>query len=376
MNSSISLQAEFDSIFKESGGYFDPTVLIKPELLNNIINGSQLVIQNLQKGNAKLPDVFIAFIDNGVLNAAVTKNADKYFIGINIGTFFLLNDIFFRMLSNRHVLTDFGDCSKESEGNKIFNPQITDVDILFSAKEPSEKITPKDIKRFYLAQLLSSLAMKFLFLHEYAHIIYGHLDFYIDSTKACTLVELLYSENNNDLKRIEPLISQTLEMDADCFAVNIAMQDILFITRNTSLIKEQISFFYNDLSTSLRIWLFAVYSLFRLFGASTPKETDLKRLSHPPPGIRQHIIFATMHTIFQSKPETNILQDIPTICVNTLQEVEEAFQQISYSSLNSDAIRFAYKQSSFEHVSFLLQHWNTVRPLLEKYAYANLAPLH
>jgi hypothetical protein len=369
----MTLEEEFDLLFKSYGGSFNPKKTNHPEILENTINGCRNILNNHKQNNSKLPEAYFGFINNPVLNAIASKKDNNYFIGINIGTYFLLLDIFNRMLSSKEILTEFGNVSEESDNVKIFDPQITDARIFYMAKEPPAPVAPKNPVRYYLAQLLTAYSIKYLLLHEYAHIIFGHLDFLNSQNNSFECSELTY---NNFKNGIDPLTSQILELDADSYAIYTAIKEILVLQENSSLIKDELLPFYKDLSTAIKVWLFAVYTLFRLFGNSVPKVEDLKKLSHPPSGIRQHILFATSYSVFETKPETKFLEIIPNLCVETMKEAESAFQKISIKKLNSEALAFAYKKESFDHVTFLMKHWNNVRPKLEQYAYGNLAPLY
>ena len=73
--------------------------------------------------------------------------------------------------------------------------------------------------------------------------------------------------------------------------------------------------------------------------------------------------------------DEEFLKTLSEIIVNTIPEVEKAFEEISEQGYDTKAIAFAYKKESLDHVSFLMANWGNVRPLLEKYATGNLAPI-
>jgi hypothetical protein len=72
------------------------------------------------------PAINCNFIDNPAVNAVASKlpASEQYYLGIHIGTFHILNDLFLRMLSSRTILPWVGDASKEKDTCKLFNPQI------------------------------------------------------------------------------------------------------------------------------------------------------------------------------------------------------------------------------------------------------------
>jgi hypothetical protein len=369
----LKLSFEFDKIFKHLGGLFDYKKLGRPELFEYPLNGAKDQINSLRLTNSKLPNVFINFIDSSLLNAVVSKNEYGYFIGLNTGTIFLLNDLFFRMLASPNILKEFGDISKECKTKKIYNAQITDLNLLFLAKETTEDVAPKDEIRFTLALLLSSFAIKFLIMHEYAHIIFGHVDYMGHTTNEFSWNEINYDKNT--IKNIDSLFTQTCEMDADCFGVNIGMQELNIYFQNLPEVKDELKLFFKDIRVSLKLWIFSVYSMFRLFGYRDYNINDVKSYSHPPSGIRQHMIFASIYTIFEAKKERLILDSIDEV-VKVFSSVEQAFEEISHQAYNHAAFKFAYSSEARKHVSLLMSNWNNVRPHLEKYATGNLAPLH
>ncbi|MFA6151717.1 MAG: hypothetical protein WC716_10390 [Chitinophagaceae bacterium] len=364
----------FDKCFKQKGGHFDYTTLVQPKIFEFLLNGCRNDIKSIRTDNPNLPEVYFDFIKNTSLNACASKMDGKYFIGINIGTYFLISDLFFRMLATKTILPEYGDISNEDDVKKIFNAQITDTNILYVAKDPHEKVAPKGIVRHHLAQLLTSFAIKFLVMHEYGHIIYGHVDYLENKTKNCYWSEI--AETNNDNK-LDSLFSQTLEMDADCYGINIGITQLISYSENINKIKEELNKFYSPLESSLSLWFFSIYSLFRLFGYHNRDIEKMKVTHHPQSGIRQHIVFASTHTIFQSKPHyKELLEKIPRLALKTIQTVEKAFEEISMQGYDSKAIKIAYERESQDHVLFLMRNWNNVRPKLEKFAKGNLKPIY
>jgi hypothetical protein len=364
----------FDKCFKERGGHFDHKILDNPIMLEFLLKGCRRDIEEIREGRPDLPEVYFDFINNSSLNACAAKMDGKYFIGIHIGTFFLLSDLFLRMLSNKNVLSEFGDTSHESDSKKIFNAQITDTTILFLAKDPNESISPKDPVRLNLAQLLTSFAIKFLVMHEYGHIIFGHLDYLESKTKVSHWTEI--EDETLKLKSLSPITSQTLEMDADSYAVLRGVRQIIFLSGNIDNIKQELKPFYSSLESSLTLWFYSIYSLFRLFGYSNCDPLKIKKTLHPQTGIRQHIVFATTHTILQNEPYKELLKRMPSLAMSIVNKVEKAFEEISFQGYDSRAIKIAYEKESQEHVLELVKNWNNVRPELEKYAKGKLAPMY
>src|SRR4051812_17462460 len=63
--------------------------------------------------NPKTPNILVRFINNSTVNGTVLKIESTYYIGIFLGFIYVMNDLFFRMLSSPNILTAYGDPSKE-----------------------------------------------------------------------------------------------------------------------------------------------------------------------------------------------------------------------------------------------------------------------
>lgn len=106
-----------------------------------------------------LPVIYCKFINDTTLNAVVRKSQNSYFIGINIGTFYILQDLFYRMLSQNSVLMEFGDSFKEINPQPLVNTQISDLNTLIDCRDPYINIVPKNPKRQDIANLLTGFTI-------------------------------------------------------------------------------------------------------------------------------------------------------------------------------------------------------------------------
>jgi len=320
-----------------------------------------------------LPDVYIDIIDNSSLNACATKSGQKYFIGIHGGTIFLIYDIFFRMMSSRNIFTGIGDVTKEAETKKIFNAQLTDLGQLAVVKDQHEILTPVSYARGLLAQLFIDIAIEFLIAHEYAHIIFGHVD-YCHSILGTFEIEET-TQKSTTSKVIDPLVSQTLEMDADSFATNRGMEMLNLIFTNPNFAVPDAQQFYKNWPSMIKMWVFSIYTFFRIFG-HTNNSNSIKTDLHPPASIRSHLVMANIFSIFQVKYDTSLLSEISTICIDAALTVEKAFEEISHQGFDLAPLDFSKKEEALIHGRFLMKNWNIVRPLLEPFTYIPLSPLH
>jgi hypothetical protein len=319
-----------------------------------------------QSHNPKIPKINIDFIYNTELNAKAAKYNSNYFIGINCGTFFLAFDLFQRFMSSPNILPLIGNVKAEVQTKKIYNAQLTDFKQLM-IQERNEPISPNDQTRLMYAMLFTDRVMEFVFHHEYYHVVNGHLDLIGENRKMFAISE------NAAPTIIDPIVMQTLEMDSDCNAVSrsINLLDSWVKTENKIPVE---NLFYSDLETAISNWLFAVYTFFRIFGFRDYTSYPLPSYKHPPSGIRQQLIFGTLATMFQSRPEKNMLERIPNICVSILDAVENAFAEVSEVEMDRLAIAFAYTSDAQNHIKVIMNNWNDLRPKLLKYATVDLAP--
>lgn len=140
------------------------------------------------------------------------------FVGINHGAVFTIIHTFLRILSHPDSFPHVGNRSLENASRVVIN-QLT-TNILVSGIPPC---TPNCPIRYNFANILSEIALSFLFFHEITHLRNGHLEYLSEHYRTTVLTEA--SPSNYDGK-ITPLIMQTLEWDADSggivFALNAA----------------------------------------------------------------------------------------------------------------------------------------------------------
>lgn len=357
----------FDAVFKSKGGYYDTHQLQEPlkQLLDNIIKGTNGQISAIRKDRMHYPIPIVHIIASSKLGASAGKSEEKYFIGINLATWFILNDLFFRMLSSRNILKQFGDPSKEGETQKINFAAITELRDLAIEKNPNENVFPRDSTRAILAQFMTALAIKFLSMHEYAHVVFGHVDY----------KEKLLREG----KSLSPLDSQTLEYDADCYASQIAFREMAYIFENSAEVKDELHPFYADLETIIFVWAYAIYSMYRLFQVFGVDEDTLHLNKYPHVGIRQRFMMTMTCTLLDmaAKRDTKYmgtLDKVSGILRNVIEQAERAFDEISNQGFCDGNIRFAFSPKADSHYKKIHNHFDNVRPELEKFSYGTFSP--
>lgn len=358
-------QLDFDKHFKSIGGSFLSPQNNLGEMYRHTIKGYYSRMKEYQEIHPDFPSVNVDYIDNTLLNAVASKKDGKYYIGIYAGTFILLNELFLRMMSSPNIYPEIGDSSKEVPTKKLFNPHQFDLSIYSMCKPDDEDVMPKDPTRRLYAALLTKTALNFLFDHEYAHIAFGHVDYLAASQK-------IFSMEENEIIKVDPLNYQTLEMDADCFATHQGMLLLKKINDSPLIVKEQRRPFYCGWENGMFNWLFAVYSLFRIFGYKNYKLSELLQYTHPPTGIRQRIISASVMDTLADRIHAGITEKLIDINHEVIDKVENAFNEISESELDRNAINFAYTSEANQHIGVIIENWKVVKPHLAPYSFGPL----
>lgn len=202
----------FDLLTKTYGGRH---VYPRPDIFDKLVLRYNLIFDLYSKDPNLLrpfPKIIYDFVENSNFNAFALNAGPRYIIGVNWSVFVLLSDIFSRMLANPNILKNIGDVSKEK-----LMPQISDYYTnafdLFDSFENSKYIVaqPIDNIRKKYADLLTLLAMDFIFEHELSHILFGHVDYINDKYG----IKIFSEFSNNDVQIKNNTDFQTLEMDAD-----------------------------------------------------------------------------------------------------------------------------------------------------------------
>jgi hypothetical protein len=371
-----NLEVEFDRIFINYGGSLE---LRQPSLpkVDNSIESLQIIILNLQRSNPALPTPYVSIINSYEVNAIVRKEGDIYFIGLFYGTLLLLYEIFRRMLANPNVLVEAGESAKEQLSKKILNAQYTNFEHFFNAVMPAKGSMPIDPVRAELANYLASEAIMFLLLHEYGHIVNGHVDALNSLQPKKSFEEQLANilSTNSEVEISHIMFRQTCEYDADAWANNILLQFIKARVSGAAIVSTLIQFVRESHEAAIYYYNFAIYVYWRLFGMEYENGRNLLHSTHPPSGIRQHFIMALIHTIFESYG-IEYANKIGMQCSSSLFEAEKAFNEISERGFNPLGITTTYKQKAHtDHIEILSDNWTNVRPILEPYAYVKLAPI-
>jgi hypothetical protein len=347
------LEMEFDAFFKNKGG-------ISHDVFSNIpLNQSFLVyaraeIELLRTKDANIPPIYVDLVDNPALNAVAGRSGNQYFIGIYIGAILQSFAIFSRMLSSNTILKNIGDPALEGPPQKMHDIQLKEV--ISPILSYKRSLLPNDPIRVATVKMFVKHVLDFLIFHEYAHIVHGHLDY-------CNTI------SDQSPTSVDPLIFQTLEVSADSFST-IMNLFLLYkgVPEKNHIITEELQSYYRDRDTALKMWLFPIYTYFRLFG-----HTNLRHCitsdKHPAPGCRANLIMDEVLFFMDYTFGNAAVDPLAERCIDIIIEVEEAFAEVSEQGLDARTIRSSFSDEMMNHTRNLFAKQSEIDELLKEYSY-------
>lgn len=373
------MNSELEKIIQSKGGLFiindDPskkTIQIF-EQIKSIFDRLIIYVEKelYQESSRKISYGFLVGTD---LNAfAYASPSDEEipfdFIGINAGVIFTLLDIFGRILSHPDNFPDIGNVSLEV-AERTYISHLTSNHIT----SKNSLCFPKCPIRYIYADNLMITALTFLFFHEVTHLRNGHLEYIKDE-----LGYLYWQEAvSTGEKKLAPLVHQTLEMDADCGAVLMTLNESYKLIQLVSSLKNEVDpnilrafkFSHGDNESATKTVVFSTYILFRLFDISEWSYYYQYEQSHPQPPIRMLWITATLHEIFLQKPTYMYDYNIfGKDAAKTIIEAEIACGKIQNEQADMRGIASVITNTYMkkEYLTKLEKVWKTIRPQLENY---------
>lgn len=354
-------EREFDELFKSKGGRHSRDNSAT-EYFNWILENSRNLVSSLLRDRPNLPEPFIDIVDNNAPNAFASKKDGKYFIGISSGAISLVYDIFISMMSSESIFKDVGDITVEIDRTKFFEASLTEINQL----GPQGKSLNVDLTRILFAQQLIKMVFEFLICHEYAHILLGHVDYLHSVLGNFEIEEMLTAQSVK--KSFDCIVSQTIEVDADMFATDRGVDLLDFLISNPGILAPELTPFFKDWQTALKVWIVANYTFFRIFSNQNIVE-GIKKTSHPPPAVRSHLVLTTICKILQPRNDIHVLDRISKICIDTATAVEGAFEIIFQTEKGIGHLTFINQTEASEQADFLIGNIKILRPILQPYSY-------
>jgi len=209
------------------------------------------------------PDIYVNFINDRSFNAVAALANRRELIGINIGSFELVHNCFFNLLSRRDCLHEIGDGNAESS-------EILPTDF----ENPTVR-RPNDPVRAKAAIDLAFCALVILYMHERSHIELCHIAFLKEQFGVAEYCEMQIASQLGT----RPWLCRTLEKDAD---VSGAVTSARFW-----------KCWYNSVNLThleplgwARSWIIAAQMLFWIMELVHPPRNDQVVLGHSAPHFR------------------------------------------------------------------------------------------
>lgn len=206
-------EKELQEIFERVGcrGHgprFDPSIL-RPEqglrtMLERHKRAAEQWVRSVRTEHVPaMGPVHFDYVENFEVNAFAFESDNLDFVGVYVGAIVTIYSFFGSLLAYPRFLMSVGNPLAEEEWkSETFDPRQ-----LYRQ--------PKDAARRSFAHLIATIAIDFLFAHEIGHLMNGHVKF-IGKRKG---LPFLAEFDSTHKAPAEYLTRQTLEMDADSFAV-------------------------------------------------------------------------------------------------------------------------------------------------------------
>lgn len=209
----------------------------------------------------------------------------------------------------------------------------------------------------------SNIVLKFILYHEICHILRGHLG-------------LIYSKNGSELQEAfqdESILNinlrQTLEMDADSFAVNRIINSYLLFYSNIENHSDSI---YQTWETFIYNFSFSIYTFFRLFGFHHVEVEKIKKFPHPRPLTRIQMISENIATILVAR-EIDNLDYLCEKIVDAQVDAEKELAKVTFfSNETKDFLLAVSSDESRIYINKIMGNWNKLYDYLLPYTFGVL----
>lgn len=172
--------------------------------------------------------IYFDYVMADAINAVADIREGTGLIALTGGSVTLAGDTFRRLLSHPLVLPQIGN----PQATEVTGPQhgdgvSKDMTSLIQKRQnegrPIKVPPPVNPARLSCSQLLTKIFLDFLIAHELGHITNGHVGYLLDSVGIRYMLELRAEGTPKTPAAHDPIIRQTLEMDADSVGVALSL---------------------------------------------------------------------------------------------------------------------------------------------------------
>lgn len=341
------MKESFDKYFLNRGGVLG----YEDDKTRAFINLGNILVNDIRKQYPDLPNIYIGIVNNLSLNATAVLDKGKYYIGVNLGLLNSIEDIFFKIQSNKNFPLN----NTISLSNSMHGPEYE-----FAADTYIMPFTKASLK---VAVEQSNIVLKFILYHEICHILRGHLGL-ISSKNGSELQEAFQDESILNIN-----LRQTLEMDADSFSVNRIINSYLLFYSNIENHSESI---YQTWETFIYNFSFSIYTFFRLFGFHHVEVEKIKKFPHPRPLTRIQMISENIETILITR-EIDNLDYLCEKIVDAQVDAEKELTKVTFfSNETRDFLLAVSSDESRIYINKIISNWNKLYDDLLPYTFGVL----
>lgn len=309
-----------------------------------------------ESGNPLL--VSARFAQQMTPNASAERDGDRHLISMHEALFVTLQEFANFCFAQQAFFADIGEAGSEASPA----PMSEDPPGLWLLRETqagmrelpaqASRMVPMCAERAVAAVYLTQLMARFVWLHELAHCVNGHVDLVRDQGLALRLCEIHDAETlgivSHEPKQADARdqVFQALEVDADRTAlhgcISIQMNDLENIQGIAAL----------PLGLRLRLALFGCYSMAWLFDSYRAFTGSAFGTTHPEPQLRLHAMVGftetdiALHIDGFSTVQESIAREfsVLTECLPTIALPTKVSQHLGIPELPNDLIaRYRYR---------------------------------
>jgi hypothetical protein len=306
-------------------------------------------------------DVHTCYTSSTTLNAAAIRTGSLW-IAFPIGTTSILYDLFFRMLGTAVVFPECGGADPNGVPRHERVP-IDSAELVAEAGNPlGLTYVPEARERLAIAEYLTLIAHDFLFAHEYQHIDGGHLHLPQNGSFA-ELVEF----GDSPPSREHAILRHALEIDADAAGVRWSLKITMKPDRNHWRYDPVLRSQLHEPEMALRMWMFAIITLFRLAHERHVRSGISGFTNHPSPLMRLQFIQPIVDYLLSG---FDIQMDPLSMFEIVFDEVQRGLCAISRRLPTRHGFGEVGSPEFRRHRNDVVSAWRSLRPTLSSIASA------
>ncbi|MFN3169136.1 MAG: hypothetical protein ACE37E_00410 [Hyphomicrobiales bacterium] len=302
----------------------------------------QTVGQPVSQAEQRPFEINVTFLESGLPNALANKIDGKHVAAVNTGLAVTIHEFGLFCFAQSSFLPMIGEPSKEASPSLADGTPPGVALLLATAKadqgEPvlDRFVMPQCPHRTVAAHYLTLIMLRFVWLHEVAHGLLGHVDYLRDKQTSAEISELHVDELAQGIPGIDGRVLQCMEFEADSWAIG----KLIAIQAHGGENIDGIASLHMALRLQMNV--FAAYSLCWLMEtlASTARRGRLN-ITHPAPVRRLQNLqnIAANELKFLNFESTRMLRDVSAQFEGVLSQIGkqwvqmDKFEPVSYRAV-------------------------------------------